>query len=53
MRINSVKVAAINPWWARPYLYTCVLFAVVFGMQPDVDKIVARVVRNTKWKVDL
>ena len=53
MTQKQPKLVMVKPWWTQLYLYGCVIFAGMFGQMLDVEKIVCRVLRHTKWKVEL
>lgn len=38
-------------WWVRPYIHACAIFATLFGMTPDVDKIAATAARGVKVRL--
>lgn len=38
--------------WVKPYLYACMLFAWLTGMEPDGEKIAATVARGMKVKFE-
>ncbi|MFC5524019.1 hypothetical protein [Polaromonas jejuensis] len=40
----TIKVRVRIAWWVRWYIRACVLFAVMHGLRPDVDKIARFVV---------
>lgn len=40
----TVKVA----WWVRPYVRCVAVFASLFGMQPDVDKVLRTCMRGIR-----
>ncbi|UYE90931.1 hypothetical protein [Vibrio phage vB_VaS_L1] len=46
------KLVLKMPWWASLYICSCVLFAKVFGVQPNIDKISSTVVNRAKVKVE-
>lgn len=51
MDTSKVTVEARLPWWARYYIASCSLFAVLTGATPDTDKIVRTVMRHARWRI--
>lgn len=39
-------------WWVKPYLYACITFAWLTGMEPNLDKITGTVMRDVKFRLE-
>lgn len=49
---TAVTVHIDVPWWAVPYLKAVAMFAMVHGVKPDVEKVIAQVMRHVKVRVE-
>lgn len=44
----SITLRVHVAWWVRSYIHACALFASLFGMTPDFEKITATALRGIK-----
>jgi hypothetical protein len=51
MAVGTITLRVHVSWWVKPYIHTCAMFACLFGTTPDVDKIVATVMRGVKVRL--
>lgn len=48
MPVGRITLTVHVAWWVRPYINTCAIFAHLFGMTPDTDRIIATIMRGVK-----
>jgi hypothetical protein len=51
MAVISINIRVAVAWWVVPYIRTVALFAALFGMTPDVDKITRTVMRGVRVRL--
>lgn len=42
----TLTITVRSRWWVKPYLNGCALFAGLFGMEPDFDKISDHIIKH-------
>ena len=48
MATTTATISVKRAWWVMPYLYGVQLFVETTGMEPDMDKVGATVMRGFK-----
>jgi hypothetical protein len=51
MAVGNLTVTVHVAWWVHPYIKACAIFARLFGMTPDADKIAATIMRGLKVRL--
>lgn len=46
MALCTLQLCITYKWWLKPYLYACTLAAWLTGVEPDIDKIAATVIKG-------
>lgn len=49
MQVEIVITVKIK-WWVKPYLYSLIAFALITGLEPDIEKVAGLIMRHG-WRI--
>jgi hypothetical protein len=48
---GKITMRPVVAWWVNPYIAAVKLFAATFRIEPDIDKVVATILRGVRWEL--